>query len=152
MKGSGQRHEVVFLAVAVAVLTIAVAVFVGVRITANKSKPTPKPPVEQPVATKPEPPAPTPVDRDPFKSGTATDAAAASKSATEMKLVGIVMSGDRPLAVIRRGTKRYYAKLGERAGSYTVAGIGRDRVELVKGEERITLTLHTPEPEEEAEE
>jgi hypothetical protein len=56
------------------------------------------------------------------------------------------------MAIIRRGTRRYFAKVGQPVGSYTVALIGTDRVTLTRDQERVTLELRTAEESEQEEE
>jgi type IV secretory pathway VirB10-like protein len=150
MKSSGQRQDVAFLALAVAILAIAVAIFVGVRALssrkAGKKAAEPQPVAQQP---KPEPPKPTgAVGHDPFKE---KPAAPASPPAVQkqpepeegLRLVGII-AGKEPLAVIRRGDRRYYAKRGDRVAGFAVVEIGSGRAVLVKDSAQLTLLLHEP--------
>jgi hypothetical protein len=155
MRGTGQRQEVGFLALAVAVLAIAVALFVGVRaLERPREQPAAEPTVEEPAAVETVEAGPAgDADRDPFKAqaGQGAEPGETASEAPDLRLVGIVMSGGRPLAVIRRGDRRYYAKVGEKAGPYTVIGVGQDQAILAKGDDTITLTLRRPLPEEEEE-
>ena len=152
MRSGGQRQDVAFLALAVSTLAIAIAVMAGVRALSRRPKPKPTPTVTaQAPAPRPRTP-PTPVadtKRDPFADQSKKLPAAGTGAAEEQefRLVGIV-SAQEAMAVIRRGSRRYYARAGQTVAGYTVAVIGRDRVTLVKGEERITLELRRPQPEE----
>jgi hypothetical protein len=152
MRGNGQRQDVGFLALAVAVLAVAVALFVGMRMQRQGSeKPKPEP-VQQAEAPAPVVTAPEKSDstRDPFKTqgGSASSPGSAPAQATaDLKLVGIVReSGDRPMAIIRSKTRRYYASVGARAAGYSVVDIGDEKVTLEKDGDRITLVLREPEP------
>jgi len=153
MKSSGQRQDVAFLALAVAVLAVAVALFVGMKSIDKGRQKEPEPePAEQVEVVEPvvEEPAETESGRDPFKTqaGTVAGAGPAAQS-HDMKLVGIVMEqGDKPMAIIHSGKKRYYAHLGDRAAGYTVVGIGDNSATLEKDGDRVTLVLRQPEPEE----
>ncbi len=60
-----------------------------------------------------------------------------------MTLVGI-MTGASPVAVIHKGTRKYYVKAGQRVSGYTVARVSTDRVVLSNGTERVTLLLRPP--------
>ncbi len=153
MRSNGQRQDVAFLALAVAVLAVAVALFVGMRSLQRERPKEPEPePVEQVEAAEPGPeePAPSESGRDPFKTqGGATTAPGPAGVASGLKLVGVVMEqGEKPMAIIRSGRRRYYASLGERAAGYTVVSIGEDRATLEKEGDRVTLVLREPEPEE----
>ncbi|HUU54106.1 MAG TPA: hypothetical protein VMY87_04225 [Armatimonadota bacterium] len=153
MRSNGQRQDVAFLALAVAVLAVAVALFVGMKAIQRDRPKEPEPePAEQVETAEPvvEEPAKGESGRDPFKAqgGSAKGPGAVGQS-HEMKLVGIVMErGDKPMAIIHSGSKRYYARLGERAAGYTVVSIGEDRATLDKDGDRLTLVLREPPPEE----
>lgn len=153
MRGTGQRQEVGFLALAVAVLAIAVALFVGVRaLDRPRQRPAEEPKAEEPAAAETtDTGLAGDADRDPFKAqtGKGEEPGATASETPDLRLVGVVMSGGQPLAVIRRGDRRYYAKVGEKAGPYTVMGVGQDQVILARGDDTITLTLRRPLPEEE---
>jgi hypothetical protein len=84
--------------------------------------------------------------RDPFASRATKEGPGKGTSPEPLKLVGVVR-GKQPLAVIRRGDRRYYAKLGDAVSGYRLVGIGAEQVTLVKGSERVTLPLHGREPE-----
>ncbi len=154
MRTGGQRQDVAFLALAVSTLAIAIAVMAGVRALSRRPKPKPAPTVvAQGRAPRPRTAA-TPVantKRDPFadQSKKLQAGGTGTAEAPEFRLVGIV-SAHEAMAVIRRGSRRYYARAGQTVAGYTVAVIGRDRITLVKGEERITLELRPPQPEETA--
>ena len=152
MKSTGQRQDVAFLALAVSTLAIAVAIMIGVRALSQKPEQKPEPTATTEAPPPQPPPVPPPADttRDPFLDQTKPPqpAAKAAKEAPKFQLVGIV-SAQHPMAVIRRGSRHYYARVGDTVAGYTLAVIGRDRVTLVKGEERITLELRRPRPEEE---
>jgi len=154
MRARGPRQEVAYLALAVAVLAIAVALFAGVRALPRKPKPAEPtkvaqaPPQRKPVAPQPKPGS----TRDPFAAGAKvaaaqTPATQQKKPEEQFKLVGLVR-GKEPLAVIRRGERRYYVHVGGSVGGYTLAEIGADRVILTKGDERVALPLHVPKPQE----
>ena len=152
MKPRGQRQDVAFLALAVAVLAIAVALFVGVRalpgLRARRAPAPPPPPVAKPAPLPAQPPGSR--SHDPFKGKPApvTPGAAAKPSPElELKLVGIVR-GREPLAVIRRGNRRYYVKRGDQVSGYLLTEIGESRAVLAKGTEQVTLKLPAPSLEE----
>ena len=153
MKSNGQRQDVAFLALAVAVLAVAVALFVGMKsIDKGPKKELEPEPAEQVEVVEPvvEEPVKSESGRDPFKTqaGSATGAGPAAQS-HDMKLVGIVLEqGDKPMAIVHFGKKRYYAHLGDRAAGYTVVGIGDNSATLEKDGDRVTLVLRQPEPEE----
>jgi hypothetical protein len=152
MSSSGKRQDVAFLALAVAFLAVALALFVGLRSIQRDKPEEPEPePVEIVEAVEPEMDEP-PQDggRDPFRAQSGSVAAATGAgSSADVRLVGIVMEqGDKPMAIIRSGRKRYYASLGERAAGYTVVSIGQDRAVLEAGGRQFTLVLREPEPEE----
>ena len=148
MKSGGQRQDVAYLSLAVAVLAVAVALFVGIRGLPKKPKATaPTQVAAAPPAAKRLPsPQKAAGKRDPFASQAVKEAAAKGTSPEPLKLVGVVR-GKQPLAVIRRGDRRYYAKLGDAVSGYKLVGIGVDQVTLLKGSERLTLPLHGGEPE-----
>jgi hypothetical protein len=148
MKPGGQRQDVAYLSLAVAVLAVAVALFVGIRAFPRKPKQTaPTKIAAAPSAAKQLPSRLKAAGkRDPFASQAAKEAAAKGTSPEPLKLVGVVR-GKQPLAVIRRGDRRYYAKLGDAVSGYTLVGIGVDQVTLIKGSERVTLPLHGGGPE-----
>lgn len=142
--GRGQRQDVAFLALAVAVLAIAVALFVGVRSLPRTAESAPPPEVAEEV----EPEAPAAPDseaestRDPFRSARQREAAEAAATRGEpLRLVGIVQ-GAEPLAVVRRGERSYYVKVGQRAAGYTVMQIGANHALLARGDDRVRLSLH----------
>ncbi len=145
---SGQRQDVALLALAVAFLAVALALFVGLR-SIQRSKPKePEPePVAQAQEAEPEEEAPkSEGGRDPFRTQAGSlQSATAPGPASDLRLVGIVMEkGDEPMAILRSGRKRYYAKVGERAGGYTVVGIGENRAVLEQDGRRVTLVLRPP--------
>jgi hypothetical protein len=150
MKPAGPRQEVAYLSLAVAVLAIAVALFVGIRSLPRREKPKPPAVVAAaaPTARQPAARAPGSGKRDPFAARQAKPGEAGGKGQSEgpLRLVGVV-HGKQPLAVIRRGERRYYAKLGDSVSGYTLVGIGADQVTLRKGSERLKLPLHGEEPE-----
>jgi hypothetical protein len=154
MKSGGQRQDLAFLALAVAVLAIAVALFVGMKsFPKQQPRPVETEQPEQVAAAEPaaEPPGKEATARDPFRSQTAeggpTGPAAGPRR--ELKLVGIVRGGGaQATAVIHSGRRRYYAKVGDRAAGYTVESIGTDHAILARDEDRMTLVLREPEPEE----
>jgi hypothetical protein len=165
-KGKGQRHEMTVLVVAVGVLVAAVGLFV------LRSRPAAPPPPPAPIGTRERAPAApkpqgekSPVGRDPFatrpatveqtrpaaeasepgskpKPGQRPEASPESKS-SEMTLVGI-MTGPPSVAIIHKGTRRYYVKAGQTVSGYTVARVSADRVVLSQGTEQITLLLRPP--------
>jgi len=146
MKSAGQRQEVTYLALGVAVFAIALALFVGIRSLPRKPK---KAGGGAATAAAPETrPAPAGAkaagQRDPFASQVTKEAEAGKPAPEPFRLVGLVR-GKQELAVIRRGDRRYYAKLGDAVGSYTLVGIGAKQVTLAKGAERLTLALHAAE-------
>ena len=151
MKPARPRQDVAFLALAVAILAIAVALFVGLRsLSGRKQARAPAPPAPPKMAQKL--PTPPPAKRqDPFKANPAPPQAAGKtkppQAAAEFKLVGL-MPGRQPLAVIRRGESRYYAKRGDRVAGYLVGDIGDGSVVLSKNGERVVLRLQRPRPEE----
>ncbi len=153
MKSNGQRQDIAFLALAVAVLAVAVAVFVAMKSIDRGRQKEPEPElaeqveVVEPVVAEP---AKGESGRDPFKTQAgSTTGAEPGAQPQGMKLVGIVLEqGDRPMAIIHSGKKRYYAHLGDRAGGYTVVAIGSDSARLEKDGDRVTLVLRQPEPEE----
>jgi len=151
MRSTGQRQDVAFLALGVSTLAVAVAIMIGVRALSRRPKEQPKPTVgaEAPAPKPPPVPPPATTKRDPFldQSKTPQPGGKAAKEQPEFKLVGIV-SGREPMAVVRRGGRHYYLRVGQTVVGYTLAVIGRDRVTLVKGEERITLELRPPGSEE----
>jgi len=150
-KDIGQRQDVAFLALAVAALAVAVAIFVGIRALPKRPREESKPePVAQAEPAKPAVAKPAETDRDPFAAQAREAQRRGARSPREeFRLVGIIR-GREPLAAVRRGNRHYYAKAGQAIGGYTLVAIGRDRVTLVRGEERITLELRPPLPEEEA--
>lgn len=150
MKESGQRQDLAFLALAVAVLAIAVALFVGMKSMPQKPAAETEAEAQQESAEEPaEPAAPEPTGRDPFKSQAKGSAAQAGRghSGPGLRLVGIVRrAGEPPMAVVVSGQKRYYAHVGERAGSYTVVSVSREEAVLEAAGDRITLRLREPPP------
>ena len=153
MKSNGYRQDVAFLALAVAVLAVAVALFVGMKSIQRErpKKAEPKSAKKVESVKKPGSKGASGAPRDPFKTqaGGAGGAGGAVAQQREVKLVGIVAEqGDKPVAIIRSGRKRYYAKVGDRAAGYTVMSIGQDSATLVKDGSTVTLVLRTPEPEE----
>ncbi len=153
MKNSGQRQDVAFLALAVAVLAVAVALFVGMKSIQKERPKKTEPQAAKKVETakKPGSKGASGAPRDPFKTqaGGAGVAGGPGAQQRELKLVGIVAEqGDKPVAIIRSGKKRYYAKVGDRAAGYTVMSIGQDNATLEKDGNTVTLVLYTPEPEE----
>lgn len=164
-KGKGQRHEMTVLVVAVGVLVVAVGLFF------LHSRPAAPPPPSAPVGVQEEPPAvpvpdgeKSPVGRDPFAAKPATTqppvvapppgprpgqkpGARQEPATAAMTLVG-VMSGTSPVAVIHKGKRRYYVKVGQTVSGYTVARVSTDRVVLSKGTEQVTLLLRPSVPEE----
>lgn len=153
MRSNGQRQDVAFLALAVAVLAVALAVFVVMKSADKAQKKDSEPePAEQVEVVEPvvEEPVEGETGRDPFKTqaGSAGGAGPAAQS-HNMKLVGIVVEqGDKPMAIIHSGKKRYYAHLGDRAAGYTVVSIGDNAATLQKDGDSVTLVLRQPEPEE----
>jgi hypothetical protein len=152
MKNGGQRQDVAFLALVVAVLAVAVALFVGMK-SLNRERPkkaTPETAKKVEEAKPPQSAAATGAARDPFKTQAGgTGAGAAGGGQKEVKLVGVVLKqGDRPMAIIRSGRKRYYAGVGDRAAGYTVMSIAPDSATLEKDGSNMTLVLRAPEPEE----
>lgn len=148
-----QRQDVSFLALTVAVLAIAVALFVGIRSLPGRraAKPESETPaqaaVEKPVAAEP----PGSPEHDPFESKpTPAPVTARPEPGQELKLAGIVQ-GKSPLAVIRRGERRYYVRVGSEVSGYRLAEIRSDRVVLTKGAQSVTLRLHEPVTEDEGE-
>lgn len=163
-KGKGQRHEMTVLVVALGVLVAAVGLFV------LRSRPAAPPPPPAPVgAAEKAPAAPqpegekSPVGRDPFaarpaameqprrtvvspgpapRPGRRPKAEAPSKP-SDLKLVGIT-DGRPALATIHRGNRKYFVKVGQTVGGYTVARISKDRVVLSQGTEQVVLLLHPP--------
>jgi len=151
MRESGQRQDVAFLALAVAVLAVAVALFVGMKLMPKKAAP---PPVEEETekAAPAEPVQETKEeasDRDPFRAQVSEGAPSHVEPKAQLKLVGIVTgAGTQPTAVIHAGTRHYFAKVGGRAGGYTVESIGSNSAVLVRNGGRVTLSLRRPQPEE----
>jgi hypothetical protein len=149
----GQRQDVAFLALAVAFLAVALALFVGLksiqRGKPDEPKPEPAPEVEV-VEAEAEKPPPGGA-RDPFKSqsGSMRGAPGGSTPTAGVRLVGIVMEqGEKPMAILRAGSKRYYASVGEGAAGYMVVSVSENRVVLSREGERVTLVLRRPVPEE----
>jgi hypothetical protein len=150
----GPRQDVAFLALAVAVLAIAVALFVGLRSLPRGGAKTAAAAAaaEKQVAAAPEKVTPRASGkRDPFRSAAGGESKPAgpgeakaqpAPSQGEVRLVGIVRGAREPLAVVRRGDRRYYAKVGERAAGYTVVGIGDNYAVLTRGGEQLRLTLY----------
>jgi len=147
---------------AMGTLAVAIAIMIGVKALSSRpaKRPAKKPATEEKAKPEPEPePEAVPITRDPFRgetqSNTTSKARAKGKGrrgtrSDELRLVGI-MSGNPPLAVLRKGDRRYYVRAGETAAGYTVSSVGRQSVTLVKGEERLVLQLRPPSPEDEEE-
>jgi len=154
MRTARQRQDVAFLALAVSTLAIAIAIMIGIRALSQKPKEKPKPvaTAQAPPQTRAVPTPPASRKRDPFAEQARIVQAAKSgaKPEPEFRLVGII-SARQPMAVIRRGARHYYVTAGQTIAGYSLAAIGRDRVTLVKGEERITLELRPLRPEEQEE-
>ena len=153
MRSNGQRQDVAFLALAVAVLAVALAVFVVMKSVDKAQKKEPEPePAEQVEVVEPvvEEPVKAETGRDPFRTQTGSAGGTGSAAQSHnMKLVGIVVEqGDKPMAIIHSGRKRYYAHLGDRAAGYTLVGIGDSSATLERDGDRVTLVLRQPEPEE----
>lgn len=153
MSSGGQRQDIAFLALVVAVLAVALALFVGLRSIGREKGEEPElEPVEEVevVAPEVEEPPTSGGGRDPFKTQPgAVGSSTAPGGAADVKLVGVVMEqGDKPIAIIHSGRKRYYASTGDRAAGYTVVSIGEDRAVLERDGGRVTLVLREPEPEE----
>jgi hypothetical protein len=150
MSESGQRQDVAFLALAVAVLAIAVALFVGMRTMPKMPTGEAEPTAEEAGTEESQPEAALePTGRDPFESRASGAGAARGRDAgpPQLKLVGIVTrAGERPMAVVHSGAKRYYARVGERAAGYTVVSIGGNTAVLEGDGARVTLVLREPEP------
>ncbi len=153
MSSGGQRQDIAFLALAVAVLAVAFALFIGLRSIGGGKRAEPESePVEEVEVVEPEveEPATSETARDPFRTQFgAVRSSTAPGGAADVKLVGIVMEqGDKPIAIIHSGRKRYYASAGERAAGYTVVSVGENRAVLERDGGRVTLVLRQPEPEE----
>jgi len=170
-RGKGQRHELIVLLVAVGVLVVAVGLFALRSRPKAEPPPKPAPPAQTTSAQQtgePEPGAvkPSSPDRDPFSTEpTPTRAAARPAPApgpgpapppggpppappVQMTLVGVT-TGHTPVAVIHKGTRKYYVKVGEKVSGYTVVRITTDRVTLKKGAASLVLPLHPPVSDEE---
>lgn len=155
MRGSGQRQDVAMLALGVSALAIAVAIMAGLRTVSQVPKQAGKttPAASAPPTSAPAVPAPkADRTRDPFldqsKGQRGREAAGRGRETREeeFRLVGLV-SGRHAMAVIRRGSRRYYVRVGEKVGPFTLAAIGPDQVTLTRGEERVVLRLKRPEGE-----
>ena len=161
-----QKTEAVLFAFAVLVLLLAATIY----IVSHKGPPpvgTAKPPAsaKQPKAQTASPPPPgKPLPRsgrDPFGSPFAGSRPTPSSGSLpppgprppslpppagapqlqEFVLAG-VLTGPSPLAMVRRGEKRYLVRVGQALeGGYSVRAIEEDRVVLSKGGERLVLRL-----------
>jgi hypothetical protein len=151
------RQDMAFLALAAAVLAIAVALFVVMRsVSKGEQEPAPQETQQQVAEKPPELPQPEPTEgRDPFKSepkgavagvGPAEPAAAAQ---VDLRFVGFTEGqGQGPMAIIRRGQRRYFVRAGETVRGYTVVSIGQNRVVLTGPGGEAVLLLREPEEEE----
>lgn len=151
MSSGGQRQDIAFLALAVAVLAVAFALFIGLRSIGGHKRAEPESePVEEVEVAEPEAaePATSETGRDPFKTQVGVvRSSTAPGGAPDVKLVGIVMEqGDKPIAIIHSGRKRYYASVGDRAAGYTVVSVSEGRAVLERDGGQVTLVLREPEP------
>jgi hypothetical protein len=150
---SGQRQDVAFLALAVAFLAVALALFVGLKSIQRGKSDEPKPelaPEVEVVEAEVEKPPPSGA-RDPFRTqpGSMRGTPGDTTPTADVRLVGIVMEqGEKPMAILRSGRKRYYASVGERAAGYMVVSVSEKSVILSREGERVTLVLRQPVPEE----
>jgi len=57
-------------------------------------------------------------------------------------LTGIIHGGNRPLAVLRSGDERYFVRLGQTLpGGWRVTHIGTQSVALMRGTQRVNLSM-----------
>jgi len=144
MRGASQRHELTFLAIAVAVLVLALGLFVALRVRSRRQT---KPPdaqqveQEQRAASKQTPPEKAKSERDPFAQRQRQTQQGGVRPEVALKLVGIVdREGTGPVAVIRSGERRFYARQGEQVAGYWVTAIETDRV-VLRGQGGDTILL-----------